>query len=217
MFLGHFALGFAAKRAAPEVSLGAAFLAAQLPDLLWPVLLLAGVERVEPTRGETPFLNLDFVSYPYSHSLLGMAVAGLALAALWYALVRARTVRGAVLVFALVVSHWVLDWVTHRPDLPIGLDGQHYGLGLWSNAPLTIGVELAAFAIGLWLYVRGTRAVSRAGTWGLWSLVVVLLGIYAGAAFGPPPPGWEAVAWAGLLSWLFPLWGWRVDVGRRRA
>lgn len=216
MFIGHNALAFLTKRHVPEVSLGAAFLAVQLPDLVWPVLLLLGVEKVEPTKGETPFLNLEFVSYPYSHSLLGMCVAGLLLAFVWYWLCRARTVRGAVVVFLLVASHWVLDWVTHRPDLPIGFNGTHYGLGLWSNAPMTIAVELSLFALGLWSYVRATRPVSRAGTWGLWSLVVVLLLIYAGAAFGPPPPGWEPVAWAGLLSWLFPLWAWRVDVGRRR-
>ena len=167
-------------------------------------------------KGATPFLNLDFVSYPYSHSLLGMCVGGLLLAAVWYWLCRARTVRGAVVVFLLVVSHWALDWVTHRPDLPLGLNGPHYGLGLWSNAPLTIAVEASLFVLGLWSYLRSTRPVSRAGTWGLWSLVVLLLLIYAGTAFGPPPPGWEPVAWAGLLSWLFPLWAWRIDVGRRR-
>jgi len=45
VFIGHFAVAFAAKRAVPEVSLGTLFLAAQLADLVWPTLVLLGFEQ----------------------------------------------------------------------------------------------------------------------------------------------------------------------------
>lgn len=215
MFIGHNALAFGMKRVAPEVSLGVGFLAVQLPDLLWPVLLLLGVEKVEPVVGETPFLNLDFVSYPYSHSLLGMVVLGLLLAVVWYLACGARTVRGFLVVFGLVVSHWVLDWVTHRPDLPLSFSGGEYGLGMWFSPVLTMVLELGLFFGLLSVYLRSTRAVGR--SWGLWCLVGLLVLIYLANAFSPPPPSWQAVAWAGLLSWLFPVWAWLVDRKRVRA
>ena len=117
MFVGHFGVGFAAKAAAPRVSLGTLFLAAQLVDLLWPTLLLLGLEKVEIRPGITRVTPLDFVSYPISHSLL-MAVVWAALFAGAYLLLR-RHAAGALVAFAAVVSHWLLDLATHRPDLPL--------------------------------------------------------------------------------------------------
>jgi hypothetical protein len=72
MFIGHFAIGFAAKRAAPVVSLGTLFLACQLADLVWPTLVLAGVERFEIRPGITVVTPFDFVHYPWSHSLVAL-------------------------------------------------------------------------------------------------------------------------------------------------
>jgi hypothetical protein len=118
MFIGHFALGFAAKRTAPYVSLALLFAAAQLADLLWPFLLLAGVERVEIVPGITAFTPLDFVSYPWSHSLLTLIVWSIV-----FGFVSMKMTRGGPLLFttlaALVVSHWLLDVATHRPDMPV--------------------------------------------------------------------------------------------------
>ena len=82
MFIGHFAVALGAKKVAPAVSLGTMFLAAQLADLLWPTFVLLGIERVEIAPGATAVTPLDFVSYPYSHSLLALA--------LWSTLGRAR-------------------------------------------------------------------------------------------------------------------------------
>ena len=111
MFIGHFAAAMAAKRVAPKVSLGWLFAACQLPDLIWPVLLLAGVERARIEPGNTAFTPLAFDHYPWSHSLLMVAVWGGALALLYDLRVRRR---GKALVIAtLVVSHWLLDWITH--------------------------------------------------------------------------------------------------------
>src|SRR5437899_1454997 len=118
MFLGHFGLGLAAKRAAPAVSLGALFAAAQFADLLWPTLVLLGVEQVRVQPGITAVTPLDFVSYPYSHSLLMLCVWGAAFGGIYVALRRARPKVGVILAL-LVVSHWFLDLVVHRRDMPI--------------------------------------------------------------------------------------------------
>src|SRR5438067_1007509 len=128
MFIGHFGVGFGAKAAAPRVSLGTFFLAAQFIDLLWPALLMLGIERVHinPSGQHPP---LDFVYYPYSHSLL-MVCAWAALVAAVHFAIR-RNAGGALVLASLVISHWVLDLVVHRPDLPLYPGStQHVGLGL---------------------------------------------------------------------------------------
>jgi hypothetical protein len=214
MFIGHFALGFGAKRWAPAVSLGTLFLAAQFVDLLWPTLLLLGIEHVRVVPGITAFTPLDFTHYPVSHSMLAGVGWGIALGG-GYALLR-RNRRAAVVIGLLVLSHWMLDFVTHRPDLPIlpGVDARA-GLGLWHSIPATLVVELAIFAGGLALYARATAAVDRIGRWGLWALVAFLLAIYAANVWGPPPPDEAAIAWVGHAQWLLVLAAYGLD--RHRA
>ncbi|HEY5897830.1 MAG TPA: hypothetical protein VIV54_09720 [Burkholderiales bacterium] len=209
MFLGHFAAGFGAKAAAPKTSLGSLFLAAQFIDLLWPTLLLLGAEQVRIDPAATKVVPLDFEHYPISHSLA--AVIGWALAvALLYQAIR-RYPRGAVVLGALVLSHWALDLVVHRPDLALYPGGPKVGFGLWSSLPATLAVECALFAVGVWLYARTTRPNDRTGQWALWSLVVVLLAIYAANLFGPPPESTTAIAWVGHAQWLLVLWGYWID------
>ena len=197
MFVGHFAVGFAARRAAPAVSLGTWFIACQLADLLWPVFLLLGLESVRIAPGNTAFTPLDFDHYPWSHSLLMCAVWAFAMAALFWT--RGRFAAG--LVGVVVLSHWFLDALVHRPDLPLapGTDVK-IGFGLWNSVPGTLAVELTLFALGVGLYVGGTQAVDRVGRYGVWALVVLLLLAYTGAAFGPPPPSVGAIAWADILG-----------------
>ena len=210
MFLGHFALGFAAKRATPGVSLAVLFAAAQLADLLWPVLLMLGLERVRIDPGNTAFTPLDFVSYPYSHSLLLLVVWGVAFGLLAGPFMsRAGKVFGVTA--ALVVSHWVLDVLTHRPDMPLFPSGPKLGLGLWNSVPATLAVELVLFAVGLGIYLRTTRANSVSGRWGLVGLVAVLLVSYLANLAGPPPgvPILATTAVAGAL--LLLVWSWWVD------
>lgn len=210
MFLGHFGLGLATKAAAPRVSLGTLFLAAQWVDLLWPTLLLVGLERVEIAPGATRVTPLDFVSYPISHSLVAVVGWGLLFGGVYWA--ARRFARGAVAVAALVVSHWVLDLVVHRPDLPLAPGGgARLGLGLWDSLPATLAVELALFAAGLALYLRRTRAADRTGSLALWGLVAFLLLIYVANLLGPPPPSAAAVAWAGHAQWLLVAWAYWVD------
>ncbi len=212
MFLGHFALGFAAKKAAPVVSLGMLFLAAQFVDLLWPTLLLLGVERVAVVPGITVVTPLDFEHYPVTHSLVAGAFWASFLAII-YALI-GRNLRGAWLVAALVLSHWFLDLVVHRPDLPIVPGGLKVGLGLWNSLPWSLVVEFGLFALGVWLYARSTVAKNRTGTWALWSLVAFLAVVYVANIFGPPLPGAGAIAVAGHATWLLVLWGFWVDRNR---
>ena len=216
MFVGHFGVGFGAKAAAPRASLGTLVLAAQFVDLLWPTLLLLGLERVEIRPGITRVTPLDFVSYPISHGLLAAAAWGLLFAGV-YRLAR-KYVAGAVTMFAAVVSHWLLDLLTHRPDLPLwpGSDAK-VGLGLWNSLGGTLAVELALFAAGVFLYVRTTKPLDRAGSLALWGLVAFLLLIYAGNLFGSAPPGVEAIAWAGQAQWLLVAWAYGVDRHRTLA
>lgn len=215
MFIGHFAVGFGVKRAVPSVSLGSLFLACQLADLLWPNFVLLGLERFEIDPGNTAFTPLDFVSYPYSHSLVALLGWGLAFAVL-YRLVRRGTWAAALTLIAVVLSHWILDVVSHRPDMPITLRGpERLGLGLWNSVPATLAVELALLAIGVALYLRATVARDRTGSIALWSLVGFLLVINFANLFGPPPPSVMAVAWSAQAVWLLVAWGYWIDRHRQ--
>ena len=209
MFIGHYGVALAAKRVAPRVSLGVLVGAAQLADLVWPILLILGVERIRITPSDNPFLGITFESYPWTHSLLAAIVWG-ALAGLGYAALRGRRADGVV-VGLLVASHWVLDWITHVPDLPLYPGGPRVGLGLWNSVAATMVVETLVFLAGLTIYVRTTRAVDRTGRWALWAFVGFLALVHVANAFSPPPPSETAVAWASLSAWLIPLFGWWVD------
>jgi hypothetical protein len=208
MFIGHFATAYAAKRLAPRASLGTLFAAAQLPDLVWPWLVLAGVEGATIAPGDTAFTPLRFDNYPLSHSLLTVTAWGAAFGALHFW--RKRRPVDAVVLAALAVGHWVLDFVSHRPDMPLWPGGPRLGLGLWNSVPGTIAVELAMLAVGLWLALSTTRARDGIGRWGFIGLVALLLLIYAANVTSPPPPSVEAVGWAGaiggLLFWALAVW-----------
>ena len=214
MFVGHFGVGFGAKTVAPYLSLGSLFLASQFVDLLWPTLLLFGMEHVRIEPGITRVVPLNFVDYPISHGLLAV-IGWAALSTIVYFLVR-RYRRGAVVVGLLVVSHWLLDLVVHRPDLPLYAGStQRFGLGLWSSVGATIAVELSILAVGVWLYVRSTVASDAAGRWALWGLVGFLVVVYLVNLFGAPPPNVTTLAWVGQAQWLLIAWGYWVDRHRR--
>ncbi len=213
MFLGHVGVALAAKRPAAEVSLGGLLAAANWLDLVWPVFLLLGWEQLRIDPGNTALTPLDFTSYPWTHSLLMVAGWGLLLGIPlgW----RYRSWRVGSLVAILVASHWALDWIVHRPDLPLwpGASSLH-GLGFWNSIPLSLTVEAAFFLGGIALYLNATRPRDRTGVWAFWSLIALYAAIYLGNTLGPPPPSTDAVAWAGLLAWLFPIWAWWADSHR---
>jgi hypothetical protein len=210
MFLGHIALALAAKRATPRVSLATLFLAAQWADVLWPIFLALGIERVRIQPGTTPFTPLDFVSYPYSHSLLALVVWGMLFGVIYRAVAGGRNTLWVLA--ALVISHWVLDWVTHRPDMPLYPGSAKYGLGLWNSVPATLVVEGLMYVAGLTIYLRATRARDRIGRWGFFSLAATLVVIYLASAFGPPPPTIQAL-WITALAGaaVLTLWAWWAD------
>jgi membrane-bound metal-dependent hydrolase YbcI (DUF457 family) len=216
LFIGHIAVGFAAKRAAPKTSLGVLIAAPLFLDIIWPVFLQLGWERVRIDPGNTAFTPLDFEWYPWSHSLV-MALAWSAVFAFLY-WTRTRYRAGTLVVGAGVFSHWVFDWITHRADLPLWPgDSVRVGLGLWNYPAATVVIETLLFAGGIGLYLRTTRAKDRIGRWGLAALVIVLYAIYLGSSFGPPPPNAAALAATAFGIWLFPVWAWWVDRHRTIA
>ncbi len=212
MFLGHYGLALASKRATPGTSLGLLTFAANLADTVWPVLLTLGLEKVSFKPGLMAASDFDFESYPWSHSLLTGLLAGLAVGLLTWAL--KKDLRAALVVGLLVPSHWLLDLPFHRPDLPLWPGGPLVGLGLWNSVPVTQLLEAVAFLGGLALYLRQTRALDRIGSVGLWAMVGLLAFIHLGSMFSPPPADPSVIASSGLALWLFVPWAWWVDAHR---
>lgn len=213
MFIGHFGTAFAAKKVDSKPSLGTLILAAQWIDLLWPILLLFGIERVTLEPGNTVVTPLNFVYYPFTHSLTGVLLWGIVVGLFYYAF--KRNLKSSLVLGVLVLSHWILDLLTHRPDLPI-FPGLHLkvGLGLWNSLAATLIVEGLIFIGGIYLYTITTRAKNRKGVYGWWSMVVLLVIIYSGNIFGSAPPNTTVIAEAGLLQWIFVVWGYWIDRNR---
>ena len=210
MFLGHYGLALAAKRAAPRTSLGTLTFAAQFADELWPILLLMGLEHVRIVPGLMAANSLDFVSYPITHSLLSVIGWAILIGLIYFVVRRYR--RGAWVVALAVASHWLLDVPMHRPDLPLWPGSRiMVGAGLWNSVWLTVLLEVGTLAVGLVIYLRYTRASDRIGRWGLWAMVLILVAIWLGGVFGPPPPGERALAVTTLGIWLFVPWSYWVD------
>ena len=215
MFIGHFALAYGAKRVAPMVSLGTLFLACQFADLLWPTLLALGIERVAIKPGNTLMTPLNFISYPYSHSLV-MLLAWAALFAIVYRLAKGSQPVAMLTLAALVFSHYILDVITHRPDMPITINGAtKLGLGLWNHPGTELAIESVMFITGTAFYSSATRATDRVGHYGFLALIAVMVAMFFAAIYGPPPPNVATIAIGGHLAWLFIIWAYWVD--RHRA
>jgi hypothetical protein len=214
MFIGHLAVGFAAKRLAPRASLGVLMAAPILLDLLWPIFLFIGLEQVRIDPGNTAFTPLDFIYYPISHSLVTTLGWATGFALLYHGYT--RYLAGTVWIWIGVVSHWVFDAIVHRPDLPLYPGGEaRVGLGLWNSVPATIAVEGILFIIGVWLYTKQTSPMDKIGIYGYWSFVLFLILLYVANLFGPPPPNVTALAIVALGVWLFLPWVWWFDRHRQ--
>lgn len=213
MLAGHLAVALGAKKADAGLPLWALVGAAFWLDLLWPLLLVLGIEEVRVQPGDTAFTNLTFVSYPWTHSLVMAAAWSLGAFALATFAGWSR-VRGAIL-GALVFSHWVLDFVTHRPDLPLWPGGPVVGLGLWNSVAGTLVVEGGLYAAALGLYLAGSRSRDGIGRYALWGLIALIGLIWATQPWSPPPPSSPAVAWGALILWLLLPWAAWID--RHRA
>jgi hypothetical protein len=209
VFIGHFAVAFAAKKLSPRTSLGTLMVAAQWIDFLFPVFILLGLEHAGIKPGANVFLRLDLSDIPISHSLL--TVLGWSVLLGGVVLWRSRDRTAALVVGAAVLSHWLLDFVSHTPDMPLWPGGPLVGLGLWNSISGTVVVESLLFAGGLWLYFGATTARDRTGRWGVAALAAFLALLYIGNLTSPPPPDVRAFAFAGLAAWLLPLWAWWAD------
>jgi hypothetical protein len=215
MFIGHFAIGMAAKSLRPSVSLGTYFLAVQWVDLLWPTLLLFGVEHVSIEPGITETTPLNFEYYPFTHSLVMTVVWSAAAFLLARACIKDTTTH--LLIAFCVASHWLLDFFTHRPDLPLAFsESVKVGLGLWNNKGLTIIIESLLFIGGVFLYSKATHPLNKTGSYSFWSLIIFFIIIHISNMFGPPPPNVSVIAWAGHLQWLFVVWAYWTD-GHRQS
>ena len=193
MFLGHYGVAFALKRAEPKISLGTLFIATQLVDILWGAFLLLGWEHVRPLPDDNPFLTLQFYDYPITHSLVGGLVWALVAGALYYSWPTRDTTRhwqASALVGAAVITHWLLDLIVHLRDLPLmGNDSAKVGLGLWRHVGLTVALELVLLAAGVALYVRSRSRRHPVRPVRLAVLLVLLLGAYGASLVGTTPPG----------------------------
>lgn len=216
MFLGHYGVALASKRIAPRISIGSLVFASLFIDLIWPIFLLAGIEHVTIAPGITVITPLDFQDYPISHSLLAVVLWGGLLGIIYYMVRRSK--GGAFLIGVLVVSHWGLDLLVHRPDLPLTpLGGEKYGLGLWNSHAATIALEYGLLAVGAIVYATTTRARDWIGSWVFWGAMVILAAIYVANLVGPPPPNTTALAVVALAQWLFVLLFVWIDRHRRNA
>jgi hypothetical protein len=186
MLAGHFAAGLAVKRLEPAISLGTLVLASMLADLLWCIFMIAGIEHVQfrPGMGAANYFAASDIAI--SHSLLMDGLWGGLLAAGYFLIRRYR--RGAWILFGAVLSHWVLDWISHGQDMQLA-PGTHryFGLGLWRSIPAAVIVEGGFWVFAVIVYAHGTCHRTRAGLCGYWSVVAVLTLAWYNNLAGPPP------------------------------
>jgi len=196
MFVGHYGVSFAAKKAEPGVPLWVLFIAVQLLDVLWAPFVLLGIEKVRIVPGITASNPLDLYYMPYTHSLVA-AIGWSVVAFLAYRLtVRSAPTRAAVIVGVAVFSHWVLDFLVHRPDLPLYDNTAKVGLGLWNLPAVALGLEALLLFGAMWFYLRHTARRTAMLVFG-----VVMLGIQAYVFFGPPPASDKAAAVTALIAY----------------
>jgi membrane-bound metal-dependent hydrolase YbcI (DUF457 family) len=219
MFIGHYAVGLAAKKWAPKVSLGTLFAAAVWLDIVWPIFVLLGWEKFGIVPGITKLSPFDFYQYPLSHSLV-MALVWGSLLGLLYLIVE-KDEKSSWILGAVVVSHWVLDMVVHRPDLPLlpaaNVMEHKMGLGLWNYPALAILLELVLFNVCLWVYLKASKATSSLGSIALWSFVTALIVFYALSLRMTPPNDMRMIALGSLTQLLFVAWGYWIDDHREMA
>jgi hypothetical protein len=210
MFIGHFAVGFAAKRLAPKTSLGWLIAAPMFCDMLWPLFLLLGIEHTEIAPGYTAFTPLNLYDIPWSHSTVMVVLWSALFAGVYFAL--RKDARGAAVLAVGVFSHWVLDVLTHRPEMQWYPGGAHVlGLELWASVPGTVIAEVALMVVGVAIYVRTTKPRDRRGTISFVAFVALLGIAYVSDVLGPPPPSWQIVMWVAFGSFLLVPWAWSFD------
>ena len=214
MLVGHFAVALAAKSAEPKVDLGTLALAAMISDFIWCVFMILGIEHVQFTLGMGAGSYFHATNIAMSHSLLMNAI--------WAALLAGaygfwkHYPRGTLFVFMAGLSHWFLDLISHRPDMPLAPGGtRHYGLGLWTSVPATLILEGGFWLFAIVLYIRATCAKGRVGNYAFWGGVVVLSLLWWGNIAGPPPRNPRTAPIASLVLFSLSI-AWAYWVNRLR-
>jgi len=202
VFVGHYGPSLAIRALRPEIPLWLLLVAGQLVDIAWTVLVLAGVEKLRIVPGITAANPLDLYYMPYTHSLVAAVLWALAAAVACRFLFRWRGWAAAGLVGVVVLSHWVLDWLVHRPDLPLYDNTAKVGLGLWNYVGLSLALEALVLAGGLWLYLTRTRGLTAAGRYGPIVWVALLVGLQLSSFVAPAPPSPAVVATSGLVVYV---------------
>jgi membrane-bound metal-dependent hydrolase YbcI (DUF457 family) len=202
MFVGHYGPSFAIKSLRPAIPLWQLFIAVQLVDVMWAVLVLLGVEKVRIVPGITASNPLDLYYMPYTHSLVAAIFWSVAVALVSWLLSRVTTRSAAVWIGVAVFSHWILDFIVHRPDLPLYDDTLKVGLGLWNYPVVALSLEAALLFGGMILYLRVTTPINAIGRVGPPVFGVVMLAIQSYIFFGPPPVSPAAAAITALVSYV---------------
>jgi hypothetical protein len=212
VFAGHIGVALAAARSEPRVNVGVYAAAALLLDVLLWLFVLAGRESVVIPANFAETHQTEFV-FPYSHGLLAAALwSSLAGLLVWLWLRRKPAPLRAALVVAVVVfSHWLLDALVHRPELPLaGAASRRVGLGLWNTLPVGLGVE-AALVLAAFITFTSGSGLSRGRSVALGVVTLLVLAFtIAGMTVAPPPPSAAAMA-AGSLGTIVvtcSLLGW---------
>lgn len=214
MYIGHYGVALGIKKAVPEVSLGTLFFAAMTTDLLMSILVICGVEHIRVAPGITVMVPLDLYDYAISHSLAASVAWSLIIAACYYFFRRSAT--GALAIGTAVFSHWVLDVITHIPDIPLFPGSSiKVGLGLWNHATASILAEGLIFAAGMLLYLRATKAKDAYGTIVFWMLMAFLASTWIASMYAPPPPNPLPVVLGTQLQWLTILAAYWADRHRK--
>ncbi|HEX4169410.1 MAG TPA: hypothetical protein VHZ55_28445 [Bryobacteraceae bacterium] len=198
MLVGHFAVGLVAKRCEPKVSLGTFVLAALLADLLWCLFLIVGLEHVRFKAGNGVASYMTAENIELSHSLAMDGLWAASFAGIYF--LRRRSAVGAGILFFVVLSHWLLDFLSHGPDMPLIPGFQKYlGLNLWASIPASLVVEGGIWIVAVILFARVTRPRNSLGVYLYWVVVVVLTLTWYNNLAGPPPRSPQAAPFASLV------------------
>ncbi len=201
MFVGHYGPSFAIKSLRPAIPLWLLFIAVQLVDVAWALLVLLGVEKVRIVPGVTASNPLDLYYMPYTHSLVAAIFWSVAAAVVVGLLRRLATWFAALWIGVAVFSHWVLDFLVHRPDMPLYDDTMKVGLGLWNYPVIAFSLEAGLLFGGMILYLRTTTPINAVGRIGPPAFGILMLAIQGYVFFGPPPVSPTAAALTLLVSY----------------
>jgi membrane-bound metal-dependent hydrolase YbcI (DUF457 family) len=197
VFVGHYGVGFALKRRDEALPLSLLFVAVQLLDVAWAPFVLLGIEKARIVPGITRSNPLDLYYMPFTHSLVAALLWSVGAAWLFRLVVRRSTLVSAFLIGLAVFSHWILDFVVHRPDLPLYDDSAKVGLGLWNVPAAAFGLEAFLLLGGLYLCARANLVRPVPAT----VFALFMLGTQAYVFFGPPPTSPSAAAVTAFLAY----------------